>query len=126
LEIYSVGTDIIEVFRIARAIEKNCSFKSRIYALSEVEYCEKKGKGKYPAYAARFAAKEAVAKSLSEGFGKNISPSDIEILTGRNGAPSIVLHGKTMEYSKKLGIKEIKISISATENFAIAYAVSLK
>ena len=66
MEIYGVGTDIIEVGRITAAIEKGPSFKKRVYTAREVNYCENKKKGKYPSYAARFAAKEAVAKSLSE------------------------------------------------------------
>ncbi|MCJ7665292.1 MAG: holo-ACP synthase [Actinobacteria bacterium] len=126
MEIFGIGTDIIEVGRITAAIKKNPSFKKRVYTAREVSYCEKKIKGKYPSYAARFAAKEAVAKSLSEGVGKNVSLSEIELSNTENGAPYIVLYGATLKYCNKLGIKEIKISVSATENFAVAYAVSLK
>ena len=126
MEIFGVGTDIIEVGRITAAIEKNPSFKKRVYTSLEVSYCENKKKGKYPSYAARFAAKEAVAKSLLEGVGKNISLSEIELTNTENGAPYIVLYGTTRQYSKKLGISEIKVSVSATENFAVAYAISLK
>lgn len=126
LKVYGIGTDIIEVDRIAAAIEKNNTFKKRVYTVSEIKYCEKKAKGKYPSYAARFAAKEAVAKSLLEGVGKNVSLVEIELSKSGNGAPFIVLHGKTLEYSRTLGIAEIKISVSATNNFAVAYAISIK
>ena len=126
MEIFGVGTDIIEVGRITAAIEKRPSFKKRVYTALEVSYCENKKKGKYPSYAARFAAKEAVAKSLLEGVGKNISLSEIELTNTENGAPYIVLYGNTLQYSKSLGIREIKVSVSATENFAVAYALSLK
>jgi holo-[acyl-carrier protein] synthase len=126
LEVYGIGTDIIEVGRIAAAIEKNDSFGKRVYSVSEIEYCEKKAKGKYASYAARFAAKEAVAKSLLEGIGKNVSLSEIELSKSGNGAPFIVLHGRTLEYSRTIGIREIKISVSATDNFAVAYAISIK
>ena len=126
MEVYGIGTDIIEVDRIAAAIEKNNTFRKRIYTISEIEYCEKKAKGKYPSYAARFAAKEAVAKSLLEGVGRNVSLAEIELSNNKNGAPFIVLHGKTLKYSRTLGIVEIKISVSATNNFAVAYAISIK
>lgn len=126
LEVYGIGTDIIEVGRIAAAIKKNDSFRKRVYSIYEIEYCEKKAKGKYASYAARFAAKEAVAKSLLEGIGKNVSLSEIELSKGGNGAPFIVLHGRTLEYSRTIGIREIKISVSATDNFAVAYAISIK
>jgi phosphopantetheinyl transferase (holo-ACP synthase) len=42
-----------------------------------------------------------------------------------NGAPFIKLHGKALEFSKNLKIKDIKISVSATEKFAIACAVAI-
>ena len=124
LEVYGLGTDIIEVDRIAAAIENNTSFRRKVYTGTEIKYCESKAKGKYPSYAARFAAKEAVAKSLSEGVGKNISLTEIELTHTDRGAPCITLYGGTLEYSRSLGIREIKISVSATENFAVAYAVS--
>ena len=124
MEIYGIGTDIIEVERITAAIRKNDTFINKVYTDSEIEYCRGKAKGEYPSYAARFAAKEAVAKSLSEGVGKNVSLKEIELSNTDRGAPYIILHGGTLEYSRKIGINEIKISVSATENFAIAYAIS--
>lgn len=126
MEIFGIGTDIIEVGRITAAIKKSPSFKKRVYTAREVRYCENKKKGKYSSYAARFAAKEAVAKSLSEGVGKNISLSEIELTNTANGAPFIILYGHTLQYSKGLGIMEIKVSVSATDTFAVAYALSLK
>ncbi|OFW52360.1 MAG: holo-[acyl-carrier-protein] synthase [Actinobacteria bacterium RBG_13_35_12] len=125
MEIFGVGTDIIEVKRIKSAIKNNSGFLSRVYTESEIEYCNKKNKGKYQSFAARFAAKEAVAKSLVEGVGKSISLSEIELANMDNGAPFIKLYGKTLKFSKQLRIKEIKISVSATENFAVAYAVAM-
>jgi len=124
LEVYGIGTDIIEVARVAAAIEKNGSFLKKVYTDSEVKYCQEKDKGKYPSFAARFAAKEAAAKSLSQGVGKNVSLNEIELANDERGAPYITLHGKTLEYSRRLGIKEIKISVSATDSFAVAYAMS--
>ena len=124
MEIYGVGTDIIEVERVTAAIRKNGTFLKRVYTGSEVKYCEGKAKGKYPSYAARFAAKEAVAKSLSEGVGRNVSLNEIELSNTDRGAPYIILHGGTLDYSQQIGIKEIKISVSATDSFAVAYAIS--
>ena len=125
MEIFGVGTDIIEVERIKHAIKKNSGFLKRVYTRNEINYCEKKIKGKYPSFAARFAAKEAVSKSLAEGVSRNISLNEIELTNMDNGAPYIKLYGKTYRFCKKLNIKEIKISVSATENFAVAYAISI-
>jgi len=126
LEVYGVGTDIIEVGRITSAIRDNGAFRGKVYTDSEIDYCEAKAKGKYPSYAARFAAKEAVAKSLSEGVGKNVSLNEIELANTEKGAPYIILYGRTLQYSRQKGVSEIKISVSATDNFAVAYAISFK
>ncbi len=126
MEIFGVGTDIIEVKRIQSAIEKNNGFRLRVYTPAEIDYCEKKGKSRYPSYAARFAAKEAVAKALAEGVGKNVSLNEIELANKKSGAPFIKLYGGTGDYSRKLKIIEVKISVSATQNFAVAFAMAIK
>ncbi|MDD3818737.1 MAG: holo-ACP synthase [Actinomycetota bacterium] len=125
MEIYGIGTDIIEVERIKYTIKRNSGFLKRVYTENEINYCERKKRNKYQSLAARFAAKEAVAKSLTEGIGKNVSLKEIELLNMDSGAPFIKLHGKTFEFSKNLKIKDIKISVSATENFAIACAIAI-
>ena len=62
----TTGTDIIEVNRIEESIEKfGDKFLKEIFTNNEIEYCESK-KNKYQHYAARFAAKEAVFKAISE------------------------------------------------------------
>ena len=125
MEIFGVGTDIIEVERIKSAIERNSGFLRKVYTENEINYCGGKNKNKYSSFAARFAAKEAVSKSLSEGISRNISLNEIELINMDNGAPYIKLYGKTREFCESLSIKEIKISVSATENFAVAYAMSI-
>ncbi len=126
MEIFGVGTDIIEVKRIRSAIEKNKGFLLRVYIPAEIDYCEKKAQGRYPSYAARFAAKEAAAKALAEGVGKNVSLNEIELANRDSGAPYIKLYGVTSDYSRKLKIREIMISVSATQNFAVAFAMAIK
>ena len=60
------GTDIIEVKRIRESIEKfGNTFLEKIYTPAEIQYCNSK-KNKYQHFAARFAAKEAVFKAISE------------------------------------------------------------
>jgi len=125
VEIFGVGTDIIEVERIKSAIKKNFGFLKRVYTENEISYCKKKVKGSYLSFATRFAAKEAVAKSLAEGVGRNISLNEIELANTDTGAPYIKLYGKTYKFCKKLNIKEIKITVSATENYAVAYAIAI-
>ena len=61
-----VGTDIIEVGRIEKLIkEKGDKFLNKIYTQKEIDYCVSKGPNKYQHYAGRFAAKEAIFKTLT-------------------------------------------------------------
>ena len=61
------GVDIIEINRIKQSIEEtNGKFCDRVYTQKEIEYCESKKLQKYQHYAARFAAKEAVLKAISQ------------------------------------------------------------
>ena len=63
------GTDIIEIDRIKKSIEDEKTgkaFLKRVYTNREIEYCESKKVQKYQHYAARFAAKEATLKAISE------------------------------------------------------------
>ena len=83
----SVGVDIIEVARVRRALESRGSrFAGRIFTDAEVLQCESR-RNKFQSYAARFAAKEAVAKLIGTGFA-GFLPRDIEILNAEMGKPS--------------------------------------
>jgi len=126
LEIFGIGTDIIEVDRIKNAIEKHSRFSEKIYTSKEIQYCLSKKENKYQSFASRFAAKEAVAKSLRHGLGKHIFFSEIEILNDENGSPYVVLHSNSHLYFLMNGLEGIKITMSSTREYAVAYAVSIK
>ncbi len=126
MEIFGIGTDIIEVERIKDAVNKNPGFLERIYTVDEVRYCEERQGKIYESLASRFAAKEAVAKSLYQGLGKVMFFKEIEVLNAPEGDPYIALHGNANFYFLMNKLKEIKISLSSTKNYAVAYAVSLK
>jgi holo-[acyl-carrier protein] synthase len=125
LEIYGIGVDLVEVKRIKSSIEKNPGFIKKIYTDSEVKYCTGKLRSCFISYAERFAAKEAVSKSLRAGIGKDIRFNEIEVVNLHSGEPVINLYGMTRAYCDKLTIKDIKISLSGTEERAIAFAIAL-
>ena len=86
------GTDIIEIDRIRKSIEKNGDkFLNSVYTAKEIEYCEGRKNAKYNHYAGRFAAKEAIYKAISqllpEKFG--ISWKDVQVVNDENGNPKI-------------------------------------
>jgi holo-[acyl-carrier protein] synthase len=125
VDIYCIGTDIIDTARVRKAINRSTKFKDRVFTVSEQEYCEAKGMQKFESYAARYAAKEAVAKSMGTGFGENASLVEIEIVSLPNKPPGIRLYGKARIYKESLKIKRILLSMSAIREYALAYAVSL-
>ena len=73
--------------------------------------------------AARFAAKEAVAKALGTGLGE-ISFTEIEIIRGASGEPLLHLHGDALAAAEKLGLREWAISLSHTQEQAVASVVA--
>lgn len=125
LNIFNIGTDLIEVKRIKRVIKRYPAFLEKIYTDLEISYCTKKDKVLYECFASRFAAKEAVAKSLGQGIGKNVFFKEIIISNNTDGKPIVSLSGRTLLYVTTLNIKEIKLSITSTKMYCIAFAVSL-
>ena len=118
------GTDIVEIYRIKDAIEKNGdTFLNKIYTKNEIEYCESHNSNKYQHYAARFATKEAVSKALGTGFVGEFSWTEIEVKNDDLGRPSVVLTGKALELFNKLNMKELSVSISHCKEYAISVVV---
>ena len=117
--IIGIGTDIIEISRIEKAISRS-GFLTKYFTEAENILFENK---KAQSIAANFAAKEAVAKALSTGF-TSFSPIDIEILRKSSGAPYAILYGKARELAAEKAIKTIHISISHCIEYAIAYVVA--
>lgn len=119
--IIGIGTDIVEVERIKSSVENyGEKFLNKIFTPLELEYALNK-KSKYLHLAARFAAKEAVVKALAECCDKGFVWKDIEIYNNENGAPFVKLKGKFAEYMGET--KEIKITLSHSENYAVAFAI---
>ena len=125
--IISAGVDLVEVERIRRALEDSRigrRFRDRVFTAKEIQYCERKQRGKYESYAGRFAAKEAVMKALGRGWGSQVRWLDIEVARARSGKPDIVLHDKSAELAEQLGIRRWALSITHTKEHGLAYVVA--
>ena len=121
MEIYGIGTDIIEISRIRDAINRTSSFKRKVYTEKEIEYIEKK-KEPYPSYAGRFAAKEAVSKALGTGV-RGFSLNDVEILNDELGKPTVTLYNNLLNHVEDL---KIQISISHSKEYAVSTVIIYK
>ena len=114
------GVDIIEVDRIDNAILRHGQrFFDRFYTSQELIDSD----GQTPSLAARFAAKEAVAKALGTGIGE-VAWKDIEVVTGPRREPMLRLHGQAAELANSMGLTDWAISLSHTEQHAVAVAVA--
>jgi len=124
--IIGLGTDIIEVVRIGQMIERHGEhFLQRVYTDAEITYCQK-AKECFQHYAGRWAAKEAIMKTLGTGFTKGVGWTDIEVLNRKSGRPVVELSGGAARVASNLGIDEILITISHCRAYATATAVALQ
>lgn len=115
MPILGVGTDIVETERIREMMERGPAFSSRVFTQRELDYSLAK-RSKYLHLAARFAAKEAVAKALGQPF----SWQDVEMVNLANGKPEVILHGRAKCVA---GDAQIHLSLSHTRHYASAVAV---
>ena len=123
---YYCGTDIIEVSRIKDAILNTPHFKEKVFTPSEIIYAEKSSDNtKYEHFAGRFAAKEAVYKSIS-GIYSDLSITDIEILNDKDNRnrPYVIVHNSYINDLMKNGKLLIDVSISHLNDYATANAVA--
>ena len=91
-----VGTDIVAVGRIAALMrDRGAAFLERWFTAREIDYCSSKA---VPSrhFAARFAAKEAVAKALPVAWDGPLPWRSIEIVNDPRGAPSVSLSGAVL------------------------------
>ena len=124
MEIFGIGTDIVNIKRIERSLKKHGTrFKNKIFSKSEISYCENK-KNSSSFYAKRFAAKEALSKALGTGIRKGVNLKNIEISNNIHGKPSILLKGKVANYlKKKVKSKKYNIHLSLSDDKPWAQAM---
>jgi holo-[acyl-carrier protein] synthase len=123
--IVAIGTDIVEIARIERALDNARTgdrFRRRVFTPREIDYCTKRPRYAQ-SFAARFAAKEAVMKVLGTGFGEGIGWQEIEVVR-KEDRPAVVLSGRARKRANELHINRWHLSLSHTDTNAIAYVVA--
>lgn len=110
----SIGVDIVEIDRIEKIVkEYGDVFLKKVFSEDEINYCKSKAKPPQH-FAARFAAKEAVAKALGTGFRNSLMLKDIEVRNDENGKPYVCFKGIKDE--------RFLISISHCNRYVVAIA----
>jgi holo-[acyl-carrier protein] synthase len=116
---HHIGTDIIEIDRIKHVLDRYGErFLKRVFTKDELDIY-----GHLPhALAASFSSKEAVMKLLGTG-NRGVAWREIETLNYPSGKPYIRLNGRAKDVAKKLGLKEIDVSMSHCKEYATAVAI---
>lgn len=115
MPILGIGTDIVETERITELFDREAGFAERVFTQRELDYSLSK-QSKYLHLAARFAAKEAVAKAL----GRSFSWTEVELTNNADGKPMVTLYGRAKEAA---GSAKVYVSLSHTKHYACAMAV---
>ncbi len=113
-EILGSGIDIIEIERVEKAVGRwGDHFLDHLFCPEEIDYA-RKHKNPMHHFAGRFAAKEAILKAI--GDNAHVNWKDMKILNDKHGRPYCVYSDKTFKH-------KILLSISHTENYAVASAL---
>lgn len=115
----AAGVDLVEIRRIESVLARHGTrFLERVFTQAERDHCA----GRAEALAARWAAKEAVAKALGTGVG-DVRWREIEIWCDDRGKPHVRLHGAAAQLAQALGIAELAVSLAHEGGLALAFVV---
>lgn len=121
--VVGIGIDLVEVSRVREELDRDGeTWKARLFTPEEVAYCDRH---RYPArhYAARFAAKEAVLKALGTGAEHTGVWHDVEVRRDPAGALRVALAGDAARAARDLGADRVHLSMSHTDDWAVAHVV---
>jgi len=113
--IIGVGIDVVEIARIASALSRTPALAGRLFAEGEQDLPVR-------SLAARFAAKEAVAKALGAPAG--LRWTDAEVVSGSGGMPRLAVHGTVAAAAAHAGVRRWHLSLSHDAGIATAVAVA--
>lgn len=124
MAVVGVGVDAVEVERVRTALGRTPSLVARLFTEGERAMCTSRcGDLKIGGLAARFAAKEAVAKSFGTGI-KGFAFRDVEVVPDSRGKPEIRLHARAADTAARQGITNVQLSLTVSVELAIAQVVA--
>lgn len=123
MTVIGTGLDAVEIARVRRACTRTPGVVERLFTAAERAYCTTScGDYRFGGLAARFAAKEAVAKALGTGV-RGFTWRDVEVVNDELGRPAVRLHGPAAALADRLGVATIHLSLSHTADLALASAI---
>lgn len=113
------GIDIINIERFAKACERRPKIREKLFTERERADLNHRPTS---SWAARFAGKEAILKSMGTGLA-GLSWHDVEILSEKSGEPCVYLSLKAEDFVQKRGGSIVRLSLSHEQEYAIAMAI---
>ena len=123
MSVIGIGVDVIECARIRHSMDRfGDRFLHRVFTEGEIEYSMSM---KFPErhLAARFAGKEAASKAFGTGIGRTMGWRNIDIRKKESGEPFLVFSGPAETFAAERGVTSALITLSHTENYAVACVV---
>jgi len=121
--IVGIGIDLVDIERFRLALERTPSMRTRLFTDIELAYVEPKA-DPVPSLAARFAAREAVMKSLGLGLGA-FGFHDVWVERADSGAPSLMVTGAALELATGAGVTDWYLSLTHSASTAGAHVVAV-
>ncbi len=125
MDIVGIGSEIVEVLRIARMIERHGEhFLWKVYTEGEILFCQER-RHSTEHFAARWAAKEAILKSLGATWHRGLAWTDIEVCHRPTGEPWVCLRGQARQIAENRQVSEVLLSLAHCRAYATAYAIAV-
>lgn len=121
--IIGLGTDVCNIARVARYVERyGARFTRRCFTELEIEHCTRYANGAEQ-FAARIAAKEAAAKALGTGWRRGVHWKCFEVAHEPSGKPYLRIHGRAAELASQMGVQNVNVSLTHDAGVALAVVI---
>jgi holo-[acyl-carrier protein] synthase len=126
MEMFGIGTEIVECLRVRRMIEEHGEqFLLRVFTEKEIRFCQAR-RHSTEHFAARWAAKEAILKSLGIAIGKGAAWTNIEIDCDEPAKTRVILQGELRDLTESRGVGDVLLSMSFCRAYATATALATR
>ena len=116
-----IGIDVVDIERFRTSLERTPSMRTRLFTQTELDYVAAQS-DPVPSLAARFAAREAVMKSLGLGLGA-FGFHEVWVERAASGVPSLAITGRAAELADEAGVTRWHLSLTHSDLVAAAYVV---
>lgn len=117
-----IGVDVVDIERFRRSLERTPTMRERLFTGVELDYAAARP-DPVPSLAVRFAAREAVMKSLGLGLGA-FGFHEVWVERAESGAPSLAVTGRAAELASVAGVQRWHLSLTHSALVAVAYVVA--